>query len=74
VNRDTELRDLLDRADTTIDPVARNEAYAKAFRLIAERAYVLPLHSMPNYYVANKDLVFAPHTDTILRFYEMSWK
>ena len=42
--------------------------------LAAERAYLLPLHSMPNYYVANRDLAFVPHTDTIVRFYEMSWK
>ena len=74
MSRDPEIRDLVNRGDTTIDPVARNDAYANAFRLVAERAYLLPLHSMPNFYVAAKDLVFEPHTDTIPRFYEMSWK
>lgn len=73
-NRDPEVRDLLERADTSVDPAVRKEAYAKALALIAERAYVLPLYSIPINYVAAKDLVFTPYPDEIPRFWEMSYK
>jgi peptide/nickel transport system substrate-binding protein len=74
LSRDAEVRDLLQRADSAMDPGARKEAYAAAFKLIADRAYTLPLYSIPNYYVAAKDLVLRSYTDTVPRFYEMSWK
>jgi peptide/nickel transport system substrate-binding protein len=74
VNRDTEVRDLLVRGDTTLDPAARKSAYGQALELIAERVYTVPLYSVPVYYVANEDLVFTPHTDEIPRFWEMSWR
>jgi peptide/nickel transport system substrate-binding protein len=74
VNRDAEVRDLLERADTSVDPEIRKEAYAKALALITERAYVLPMYSIPINYVAAKDLVFTPHADETLRFWEMSYK
>ena len=35
VTRDPEVRDLLERGDTSIDPDVRKEAYAKALALIA---------------------------------------
>jgi peptide/nickel transport system substrate-binding protein len=38
MNRDNEVRDLLDRGNTSFDPRVRKEAYAKAFALIQERA------------------------------------
>ena len=74
VNRDGEVRELLDRADASLDPAVRKSAYAKALALITERAYVLPLYSIPVYYVATKDLVFNAYADEIPRFWEMSWK
>ena len=74
LNRDPEVRDLLKRGDSSMDPNIRKQAYAKALTLIQERAYALPLYSGAAYYVANKDLAFKPHTDGFLRFYEMSWK
>jgi len=73
-NRDLEVRDLLVRADTSVDPEIRKDAYAKALALIAERAYVLPMYSIPINYVAAKDLVFTPYPDEIPRFWEMTWK
>src|SRR5262249_29471553 len=69
--RDGEVRDLLERGDSSVDPKVRKAAYAKALALIEERAYVLPLYSLPIYYVAGKDLVFTAHTDEIPRFWEM---
>jgi peptide/nickel transport system substrate-binding protein len=74
VNRDPELSDILSHADNTMDESARKQAYAKAFALIGERAYTLPLYSLPNYYIAAKDLRFTPYADGILHFWEMSWK
>jgi peptide/nickel transport system substrate-binding protein len=74
MNRDGEVRDLIDRGNTSLDPQVRKEAYAKALALIQERAYVLPLYSLPTYYVAAKDLMFTAYPDEIIRFWEMSWK
>jgi peptide/nickel transport system substrate-binding protein len=74
MNRDADVRDLLVRGDSSIDPNVRKDAYAKALALIAERAYVLPLYAQPAYYLAAKDLVFKPYADNILRFWEMSYK
>jgi peptide/nickel transport system substrate-binding protein len=72
MNHDPDVRDLLNRGDTSMDPEVRKEAYAKALALIQERAYVLPLYTTPFYYVAAKDLVFTAHP--LPRFWEMSWK
>jgi len=68
------VRKLLERGDAALDPEVRKSAYAKALALITERAYVLPLYSIPVYYVATKDLVFNAYADEIPRFWEMSWK
>jgi peptide/nickel transport system substrate-binding protein len=74
VNRDPEVRDLLAQADTSVDPAVRKAAYARALALIEERAYALPLYTIPTTYVAAKDLVFTAYTDEIPRLWEMSWK
>jgi peptide/nickel transport system substrate-binding protein len=74
MNRDGEVRDLLDRGDTTLDPGQRKEVYAKALALIEERAYALPLFALPISYIANKDLEFTVYPDEIPRFWEMRWK
>ena len=74
ITRDPEVRDLLAKGDNSVDPQARKDAYKKALALIAERAYVVPLYSLPVYYVANKDLVFKAYPDEMPRFWEMTWK
>jgi peptide/nickel transport system substrate-binding protein len=74
ISRDPEVRDLLERGDSSVEPIVRKEVYAKALALIQERAYALPLYSLPMYYAAAKDLVFTAHPDEIPRFWEMSWK
>jgi peptide/nickel transport system substrate-binding protein len=74
VSRDPEVRDVLERGDSSVDPNTRKEAYAKALKMIAERAYSLPLYSLPTYYVATKDLNFVPYPDEIPRFWEMTYK
>ena len=74
ISRDAEVRDLLERGDSTVDPNVRKEAYAKALKLIVERAYSLPLYSLPTYYVATKDLNFIAYPDETPRFWEMTYK
>jgi peptide/nickel transport system substrate-binding protein len=73
-NLDPNVRDLLEKGDTTVEPEARKEAYRSALALIQERAYALPLYSLPAYFVATKDLVFVPYVDEIPRFWEMSYR
>jgi peptide/nickel transport system substrate-binding protein len=74
INQDPEVRDLMRRGDTSMDPEVRKEAYNKALEAIAERSYAIPLYASPAYYIAAKGLVFKPPADDIPRFYEMSWK
>ncbi|MDB5511082.1 MAG: transporter substrate-binding protein [Enterovirga sp.] len=74
VTRDPEVRDFLKTGDTSVDPTARKAAYKTALSLIAERAYAVPLYSLPTYYVASSDLVFKAYPDEMPRFWEMSWK
>ena len=74
LNRDPDVRDLILSGDAVTEPSVRKQAYAKPLALITERAYVLPLYSLTNYYVATEGLVFMPPADDIPKFYEMSWK
>lgn len=74
VTKDPEVRDLLVTGDTSVEPAARKAAYKSALGLIAERAYAVPLYSLPTYYVAAADLVFKAYSDEMPRFWEMSWK
>lgn len=74
VTKDPEVRDLLKTGDNSIDPNARKAAYRSALALIAERAYAVPLYSLPTYYVASADLAFKAYPDEMPRFWEMSWK
>lgn len=73
-NRDAEVRDLLVRADTSMDPAVRSAAYSAALALITERAYMVLLYAAPTYYVAGSELAFDPSADGRPRFYEMAWR
>jgi peptide/nickel transport system substrate-binding protein len=74
VNRDTEISDLLEQGDSSVDPAPRNQAYGKALALVEERAYALPLFSLPTYYVTAEGLVFEAPSDEMPRFWEMRWR
>lgn len=74
INRDPEVRDLLQKGDTSVDPATRKAAYAKALGLITERALSVPLFFLTTYYVASGDLTFTAYADEMPRFWEMSWK
>jgi peptide/nickel transport system substrate-binding protein len=74
ITRDPEVRDLLDKGDHTIDLTPRKAFYKKALNIIADKAYAIPLWSVPVYYVAQKDVAFKSYPDELVRFWEMSWK
>jgi peptide/nickel transport system substrate-binding protein len=74
LSHDPEVRDLFARGDAAMDPDARKAAYGAALRLIAERAYVLPLFTLTRYYVTHESLVFEPRDDDILRLWAMAWR
>ncbi|AOB33562.1 ABC transporter substrate-binding protein [Bordetella sp. H567] len=74
VNRDPQVKELLDEGDRTIDPQKRDDIYQKALDLISAHAYAVPLWSLPVYYVAGQDVNFKPYPDELVRFWEMSWK
>jgi peptide/nickel transport system substrate-binding protein len=74
VARDEQVRDLLQKGDSVVDPAVRKDAYAKALTRIAEQAYTVPLYSLPVYYAYTKDLAFQPYPDEIPRFWEARWK
>ena len=74
ITRDAEIRDLVERGDTSIDPNVRKEAYKKALALVTERAYGLSLYSLPVFYIAARELDFVAYPDELPRFWEMSYK
>ena len=74
ITRDAEVKALLDKGDHTVDAAARKESYKKALNIIAEKAYAIPLWSLPVYYVAGKDVSFKTYPDELVRFWEMGWK
>jgi peptide/nickel transport system substrate-binding protein len=74
ISRDKEIQDLLKKGDGSVEPAVRKEAYRSALALITQRAYSVPLYSVPTYYVASDQLVFKSYADELPRFWEMTWK
>ena len=74
ITRDPQVRDLLNKGDHTINIELRKATYKKALDLIADKAYAIPLWSLPVNYVVNKEVNFKPYPDELVRFWEMSWK
>ncbi len=74
VNRDPEVRDLLELGDTSVKAEARKEAYAKALGLIQERALGVPLYSLVTFYVSGKGLDFKTYPDELPRLWEARWR
>lgn len=74
VNRDPQVRDLLEKGDSTVDPEARKAAYLGAAKIMAEKAYAVPLYSLVTFYVLAGDLLFKPYPDEMPRFWEVKWK
>ncbi|WP_114946703.1 ABC transporter substrate-binding protein [Microvirga calopogonii] len=74
ITRDSQVRDLLTKGDTSVDPQIRKTSYREALKIIADKAYAVPLYSLPVYYVATSDLNFKAYPDEMPRFWEMTWK
>jgi peptide/nickel transport system substrate-binding protein len=74
MNRDPEVRDLLEKGDTSVDPAARKEAYGKALGLMQDRALGVPLYSLVTFYAFGKGLDMKTYPDEIPRLWEASWK
>jgi peptide/nickel transport system substrate-binding protein len=72
--RDKEVKELLEKGDSSIDEEVRKDAYEKALKLIAERAHWLPLWSYAYFYAMNEELDFTPTPDEILHLYRAKWK
>ncbi|TDR89089.1 ABC transporter substrate-binding protein [Enterovirga rhinocerotis] len=74
ISHDKEIQGLLKTGDSSVDPAVRKDAYKKALTLITERAYTVPLYSVPTYYVSSDALTFKAYPDELPRFWEMTWK
>jgi len=71
---DKEVKEWLDKADSSIDPKVRDEFYRKALLKIADQAYWAPLFSHVRYYAYNSELDFTPTADEVAPFYSSSWR
>ena len=72
--QDENVRDWLQKGDTTVDRKVRAVNYKKALTRIAEQSYWLPLYTWSMNYAFSKELDFTPTTDEIPRFFHASWK
>jgi peptide/nickel transport system substrate-binding protein len=72
--RDAEVKDLLDKADTTMDPAQRRALYAKALERINAQAYAVPLFAYGRAYAYTKDLDYPVTPDELAHFYLARWK
>ena len=72
--KDPDVIRLLSEADTSMNNELRKDNYEKAVKLIAEKAYVLPLWTFNVNTVSNKDLNFTLAPDEYARFYTGEWK
>ena len=74
LSRDSQVRDWLDKGDTSIDPEVRKAVYKKALQRIADQAYWAPMFTWVSNNCMNKDLDFTPYPDAVPRFYRARWK
>lgn len=72
--QDKEVKALLDKAGSSVDQAERKALYARAIKLITERAYSVPLHTFTINYAYNRELDFKAYPDELPRFYQYGWK
>lgn len=72
--RDPEVRDSLQKADTSIDPDKRKALYKQALSRIADQEYFLPLFSYGRTYAFSSDLDMPVTPDELAHFYLAHWK
>ncbi|MFB3818598.1 MAG: ABC transporter substrate-binding protein [Candidatus Methylomirabilales bacterium] len=72
--KDPALDALLDEGRTQTDPKKRLEAYAKAQKLVHEKAYWIPINIQYTIEGVNKGLNYEASSDEMMRVYRASWK
>ena len=72
--RDTQVRDWLMEADSSIDVAKRKALYSKALKRIADQAYWCPMFTYVSNNCFSKDLDFKPYPDAVPRFFQAKWK
>ena len=72
--RDAALDQLLDEGRTQVDPKKRQEAYAKAQKLMHEKFYWIPINVQYTIEGVNKKLNYEAGSDEMMRVYSASWK
>jgi len=72
--KDAVLDQLLDEGRTQIDPKKRQEAYAKAQKLMHEKFYWIPINVQYTIEGVNKKLNYEAGSDEMMRVYSASWK
>ncbi|HEX8047099.1 ABC transporter substrate-binding protein, partial [Rhizobium sp.] len=72
--RDKSLSDLLEKADSSVEPTERKTLYKQALSTIADKAYWVPLWNYSTNYIMSKDVSFTPTPDELVRFNEIGWK
>lgn len=72
--KDPEVKDWVEKADTSMDPKIRSEFYDKAIQKITKNVYSVPLFSYTSNYAFTSDLNFQAYPDELPRFAEASWK
>jgi len=72
--RDPQVRDWLEKGDTTVDRDKRLEVYSKAIKRIADQAYWVPLFTWVANYAFNENLEFTPYPDAVPRFFLSEWE
>lgn len=73
-DKDEQVKEWLDTADTSVDPEVRKEFYKKAITKITDNAYWAPMFSYTSNYAFTSDLNFKAYPDELPRFWEASWK
>lgn len=69
-----EVKALLDKGDTTIDPQERNAAYKAALQKVQEELCWIPLYAHSKPYAFSEELDFVPTADGFPLFFLSSWK
>ncbi|WP_173933827.1 ABC transporter substrate-binding protein [Chelativorans sp. Marseille-P2723] len=72
--RDETVIQLIKEAGSVMDPEERKAKYAEAIRIITEKAYWVPMHTIVMGYAYTNALDFEPTLDELPRFYDASWK
>ncbi len=72
--KDAVLDQLLDEGRTSVDPKKRQEAYAKAQKLMHEKVYWVPINVQYTIEGVNKKLNYEAGSDEMMRVYRASWK